>query len=206
MDTGFHGLSGKCIVIYMDDLIVYSKDASTHTKNLRRVLKRCERYRISLNPKKCSFGITEGKLLGHVISENGISIDPDRIEGIKKLQLPNSKKELKSFFGKINFVRKFITGFAEIVQPLNAMLKKDAKIEWTPVAKAAFEDIKEAISNALMLTSPDYTKPFYIYSFVSSHSVVVALTQKGEDNEEKPIAFMSAPLKDAQLKYLNTER
>jgi len=86
------------------------------------------------------------------------------------------------------------------------MLKKDANIEWTPVAKATFEDIKEAISNAPVLASPDYTKPFYIYSFLSTHSVAAALTQKGENDEEKPIAFMSAPLKDAQLKYLDTER
>ncbi|HEX4851448.1 MAG TPA: ribonuclease H family protein, partial [Puia sp.] len=130
----------------------------------------------------------------------------DRIESIKNLQIPNSRKELKSFFGKINFVRKFITGFAEIVQPLNAMLKKDAQMEWMPVAKAAFEDIKEAISDAPVLASPDYTCPFYIYSFASSHSVAAALTQKSENDDERPIAFMSAPLKDAQLRYLDIER
>jgi len=97
--------------------------------DLRKVLQQCKDYSISLNPKKCIFGVTEGKLLGHVISEQGISIDPDWIQAILKIPPLATKKELKSYFGKINFVRKFITGFPEIAQPLNAMLKKDAKMD-----------------------------------------------------------------------------
>jgi len=114
MDVTFKGLVGKCIIIYMDDLTVFSKRREDHVADLRKVLQRCKDYGISLNPKKCMFGVTEGKLLGHVISDQGISIDLDRIQAILKIAPPASKKELKSYFGKINFVRKFITGFAEI--------------------------------------------------------------------------------------------
>ena len=84
--------------------------------------------------------------------------------------MPGSKKEMRSFYDKINFVRKFITGFAEIVKPLNKMMKKDARIEWSNEAKAAFSQVKQSISVAPFLTSPDYLKPFYIYSFASEHS------------------------------------
>ena len=152
------------------------------------------------------FAVTKGKLLGHVISERGISIDPKRIEAISKIGLLASQKELKSFFGKINFVRKFITRFAEIVRPLNDMLKKGARIDWTPIARKAFEEIKQAIVDASVLLSLDYTKPFYIYSFASEHTCATILTQKVDDQDEHPIAFMSSPLKDAELRYLNVEK
>ena len=88
----------------MDDLTIFLKDQSTHITDLRQVFNRCHKYGISLNPKKCSFGVTKGKLLGHVISKVGISIDLDRVKSIIKLAPPHSWKELKSFFGKINFV------------------------------------------------------------------------------------------------------
>lgn len=127
MDKDFKGLINKCIVIYMDDLTIFSKYQSTHITNLRQVFNRCLKYDISLSPKKCSLGVTKVKLLGHFISEDRISIDPGRIEDILKLSLPHSQKELKSLFGNINFVQKFISGFAEIVHPLNDLLKKGAK-------------------------------------------------------------------------------
>lgn len=133
-------------------------------------------------------------------------IDPEHINAISRINLPSSQKELRSFFGKINFVRKFITGFAEIVKPLNEMLKKGAKMEWTLSSKKAFEEIKLAIVNAPVLVSPDYTKPFYLYSFASEHSCAAILMQRTEEKEEHPIAFMSSPLKDAELRYPSVEK
>ena len=93
MDEAFKGLINKCIVIYMDDLTVFSKDRSTHIADLRHVFNRCRWYGISLNPKKCSFGVTKGKLLGHVIFEARISIDLDRVKSILKLAPPHSWKD-----------------------------------------------------------------------------------------------------------------
>jgi hypothetical protein len=151
------------------------------------------------------FVVTKGKLLGHVILERGISIDHECIEAISKIGFLASQKELKSFLGKINFVRKFITRFAEILRPLNDMLKKEA-IDWTTTARKAFEEINEAIMDAPILLSPDYTKPFYIYPFASKHTCIAILTQKIDDQDEHPIAFMSSPLKDAKLRYPNVKK
>ena len=135
MDYAFKDLKEKCIIIYMDDITIFSKNREDHILDLRKVFMRCRRFRVSLNPKKCIFGVTEGKLLEHVISEKGIMIDPERVEAISKLGMLGSKKELKSFFGKINFVRKLISAFAKIVKPMNDMLKKDAKMDRIPATK-----------------------------------------------------------------------
>lgn len=107
---------------------------------------------------------------------------------------------MRSFFGKINFVRKFITEFAEIVKPLNEMMKKDAKVECTTEVKEAFTQIKKSIAEAPVLTSPDYTLSFYIYSFASLHSEVTVLMQR-QAGDEKPIAFMSSPFKSVEVRY-----
>lgn len=108
---------------------------------------------------------------------------------------------MRSFFGKINFVRMFITGFAQIMKPLNEMMKKDTKTEWTEEAKVAFSQVKQSILEVHVLTSPNYLRPFYIYSFASEHSCAAVLTQRIEEAEERQIAFMSSPFKNAEVKY-----
>lgn len=119
MDKAFKGLVNRCIVIYMDNLIVFLKNIVDHIVILKQVLIRCQKYGISLNPKQCVFGVTKGKLL-----ESGISINAERFEEILNLFAPNNQKELKSFFDMISFFYKFIGNIAKIVPPLNNMLKK----------------------------------------------------------------------------------
>ena len=103
---------------------------------------KCRKYGISLNPKKSLFGLEEGKLLGHIISKDGIRIDPTRIEAILQIPHPRNVKELQAFLGKINFLRRFISNLAELIRLLNNMLKKDSKVKWTVEAKQAFEKLK----------------------------------------------------------------
>ena len=83
MDIAFHGLIGRSVVIYLDDITIFSKRRGEHMFHLRQILERCRKYGISLNPKKCVFAVTEGKLLGHIVSKKGISIDPERIKAIE---------------------------------------------------------------------------------------------------------------------------
>jgi hypothetical protein len=104
MDIAFVEESGKFIFIYLDDVTVFSQSDDEHLRNLKRLFEKCRRFGISLNPKKCLFGLEEGKLLGHIISNYGIRIDPSRIEAILKLEHPRNLKELQSFIGQINFL------------------------------------------------------------------------------------------------------
>jgi hypothetical protein len=103
---------------------VYSKNREDHIQHLTQIFERCRKYGISLNPKKTIFGVEEGKLLGHIISQVGIHIDPEWIKAIAQLPLPHNKKAMQSFFGKINFVRKFTPDFAETIKPLQKMIVK----------------------------------------------------------------------------------
>ena len=99
-----------------------------------------------MNPAKSIFGVDEGKLLGHIISKDGVKVDPERVEAIKKVPLPQNLKALQSFNGQINFIRRFISNLAELMKSLQKLLKKDANFEWTDEGKIAFKSIKDAIS------------------------------------------------------------
>jgi hypothetical protein len=130
MDVAFHGLINKFVVVYLYGVTVYSKNKEDHIQHLTQIFERCRRYGISLNPNKTIFGVEEGKLLGHIIYQAGIHIDPERIRDISQLPLPQNKKAMQSFFGKINFVRKFTPYFVEIIKPLQKIIYKDVEFKW----------------------------------------------------------------------------
>lgn len=189
------------LVIYLDDLTTFSKSDQEHLEHLRQVFLICRKYGISLNPKKSLFGLEEGKLLGHIISKDGIRINLDRIQAILQVPHPRNIKELQAFLGKINFLRIFIPNLAELIRLLNNMLRKDSKVKLTMQEKQAFEDIKRALTNTPVLTSPKFDRDFIFFSFASEHTVVVVLLKKDNQGCEKPISFFSKALRDAPLKY-----
>eukprot|EP00253_Pinus_taeda_P021472 PITA_21472 len=206
MDVAFAKEIHDFLVIYLDDLTTFSKSDQEHLKHLRKVFLICRKYGISLNPKKSLFGLEEGKLLGHIISKDGIRIDPDRIQAILQVPHPRNIKELQAFLGKINFLRRFIPNLAELVRLLNNMLKKYAKIKWTIEAKQDFEEIKIALTKTPVLTSPIFDRDFIIFSFACENTIAAVLLQKDDLGCEKPIAFFNRALRDAPLKYKIMEK
>ena len=148
MDIAFRGLLNRSIVVYLDDIMVYSKIREEHIPHLKAIFERCRWYKISLNPKKSIFAMEEGTLLRFIISPEGITIDLVRVEAIKAIILPHNRKAMKSFLGKINFVKRIIFDFAQIVKPLQEMIKKDSNFKWSKEMKEAFDKIKEAIAEA----------------------------------------------------------
>jgi hypothetical protein len=121
------------MVDYQDDLTIYSKIRQKHIDHLREVFERCRIFGISLNPKKCLFVVSEGKLLGHIVRKEGIFIDLKRIKAINELNPPTSKKGVQSFFGKFNFMRRFVPDYETIVKPISLLLKKDMILEWMKI-------------------------------------------------------------------------
>ena len=114
MDIAFKGLVNKSVVIYLDDIIVYSQKCGNHLRDLKQIFQCCQRYGISLNPKKSFFALSEGKLLGFVVSKSRVHIDPDRIKEISEIPLPHNKKAMQSFLRQINFVKRFVPDFQEL--------------------------------------------------------------------------------------------
>jgi hypothetical protein len=143
----------------------------------------------------------EGKILGHIVSPEGIKIDPERVKAIQQIDIPRNKKSIQSFIGKINFLRRFIPNFVEIIKYITDMLKKDAKIKWISEAKESFENIKQALVQSPVLISPNYSKEFMIFSFSSENTIVVVLIQRNEQGHEQPISFFRKTLRDSKLKY-----
>jgi hypothetical protein len=201
MDIAFVGEKDKFVVIYLDDITVFSNSDEDHLRHLRQVFLKCRRYGLSLNPKKSHFSLEQGKLLGHIVCVDGVKIDPARVIAIQNISIPRTKKEIQSFLGKINFLRRFIPNFVELVKHITGMLKKGSEIKWRTEAKDSFQSIKQAISDAPVLISPDFEKEFLIFSFASQDTLAAALLQKNSEGFEQPIAFFSRALRDVELKY-----
>jgi hypothetical protein len=118
MGISFRGLINQSVVVYLDDVTVFSKNKTDHLAHLRAVLQRCCKYDISLNPKKSIFAVEQGNLLGFIVSSKGMIINLERTQVISKLPPPSSKKSMQSFLGQINFIGRFVPSFSEMVRPL----------------------------------------------------------------------------------------
>ena len=136
---------------------------------------RCRKFGISLNPSKSIFDVTKGNLLGHIVSDLGISIDPERTTTILNLPAPTSKKEVQAFMGVINFFRRFVSDFDVMVKPIHNQIKKDRSFSWTDDVENDFVRIKKAISSKLVLAKPDFEKEFMIYTNAKEEAISAIL-------------------------------
>lgn len=201
MDITFVGEQDKFVAIYLDDINVFSKTNDDHIEHPRITFEECKKYGPSLNPKKSRFALSGGKLLGHIAAKEGVKIYPKRVEAINNIPLPRNKKEIQVSLGRINFLRRFIPNYTEIVKEITEMLKKDKEVKWTEKSRESFSKIKKAFAEALVLVCPAYLKPFFIFSLASPHTMAAVLLQKNSEGHEKPITFFSQVLQDAELKY-----
>lgn len=145
---------------------------------MRNFFEKCRKYGISLKPKKTLFGLEEGKIKGNIISKEGIRIDPNRVESIMKIDPPRNKKEVHSFIGRINFLKRFIPNMAKILRAITNMLKKDIKIKWNNEAYKSFSEVNLALTTDLVLISPIFIEDFMIFSFSYGHTIATVLLQK----------------------------
>jgi hypothetical protein len=143
----------------------------------------------------------EGKFLGHIVSADGFKIDSSRVEVIQTLSLPKYRKEVQCFLGKINFLRRFVSNFVELVKHITTMLRKGNEVKWTAEPRQSFNQIKKLLNEAPVLISPDYSKDFLIFSFASFDTVATVLLQKNDAGLELPISFFSRALRDPEVRY-----
>ena len=148
----------------------------------------------------------EGKLLGHIVSIEGIKIDQERVKAILKISIPRNKKGMESFLGKINFLRWFIPNFAEIIKPIIEMLKKDKEVKWSAEARSSFERIKHALGESLALISPYFSKKFLPFSFAYENTLASFPLQKNSEGMEQPISLFNKTIRYSKIKYSTIEK
>ncbi|KAH9296655.1 hypothetical protein KI387_044235 [Taxus chinensis] len=206
MDVAFAGYINYFIVVYQDDVTVFSRKINDHFRHLERMLVRCRVYVISLNPNKCHFGVQMAKLLGHIVLKEGVMIDSKRVESINKVPILRNKKGVQFFFGKINIIRIFLFNFFELTIPITSILKKDQVIKWEEASIQDFNGIKEALKHAPILEAPNYKKFFQMFSFSSENTIASILLRKDDEGAEREIAFFSKELQGGEFKYTFIEK
>ena len=205
MNQAMRGLTNDCVLIYIDDLVIYSTDWKSHLKDIEQVLKRLREANLKVKPSKTNFAAPQIQFLGHKVSENGIEVNEEKIEVVKNYPVPTNAKGLRGFLGLANFYRKFVPNFAEKAKPLNKLLKKDAKYKWTTACQQAFEDLKDALTSPPVLALPDLNKDYILRTDSSKDAIGYVLSQIGEDGLERVISYGGRATKDTESRWGITE-
>ncbi|XP_031375657.1 uncharacterized protein LOC116190138 [Punica granatum] len=207
MVTLFHDMMHKEIEVYVDDMIAKSKEGEDHLVNLRRLFERLKKYKLRLNPAKCTFGAKSGKLLGFVVSERGIEVDPDKVKAIRELPPPSTVREVRSFLGRLNYIARFIANLSDKCQPLFRLLRKNAAIEWDDDCQKAFDDIKTYLVQSPVLVPPTPGRPLILYLTVRRQSLGCMLGQEDESTRaEHAIYYLSKKFTEGESNYPEIEK
>ena len=149
-------------VVYVDDMIVKSRDRVDRLVALQRFFERIRQFRLRLNPKKCTFGITFGKLLGHIVSECGIEVDPEKIRAILGMPASRTEREIRGFLGRLQYISHFIASLIDICEPIFCLLRKSQPTFWDDDCQRAFEKIKECLLFSPVLVPPTLGCPLFL--------------------------------------------
>ena len=209
MENCLGDLHLRSCIIYLDDIIIYSKTPEEHVHRLEQVFEKLAAAGLKLKPSKCEFFKTEINYLGHVVSQEGIRTDDKKIEAIKNWPRPITNTDVRSFLGFTNYYRRFIHKYSQIAKPLNSLIMGDSskhknkktKVEWNQACEESFERLKEICSQTPVLGYADYTKPFRLNTDASTEGLGAALYQTQEDGTERVIAFASRTLGKSERNY-----
>ncbi|KAD2394245.1 hypothetical protein E3N88_41222 [Mikania micrantha] len=192
MNSVFKPMLRKGVLVFFDDILVYSRDETQHEQHLRRVLETMKQHQLFAKESKCVFGGEAVEYLGHIISAEGVKTDPLKIEAIQQWPAPRTLKELRGFLGLTGYYRRFIRSFGLIAKPLTDLLKKDA-FQWGREAQDALNRLKVALSSAPVLALPNFSKTFVVETDASACGLGAVLMQ-----DHHPIAFISKALSAKQ--------
>ena len=208
MGEALRSMNWKNLLIYVDDLCVFSSDFDSHLVHLEQLFQLLSKANLKLKPQKCQFAKPQIHYLGHVISAKGIQVNPDKMSAVKTFPTPKNQKDVRGFLGLCNYYRKFIKGFSHLATPLNNLLKKsDDKFKWSPECQTAFDGLKNALtSEPVVLAYPDFEKPFIVSTDASNLSIGYILSQEDDQGRERVIAYGGKSLNKHQANYTISEK
>ncbi|GMH17778.1 hypothetical protein Nepgr_019619 [Nepenthes gracilis] len=196
MNRIFQPYLDKFVIVFIDDILVYSKSSEEHEEHLRTTLQILREHRLFAKLEKCEFWLEEVGFLGHVVSKEGISVDPMKVEAVVKWNRPTSVTEVRSFLGLAGYYRRFVENFSQIAVPLTQLTKKDAKFEWTKDCEESFQTLKDRLTSDPVLTIPNESGGLIVYCDASKIGLGCVLMQHG-----RVIAYGSRQLKDHERNY-----
>ena len=179
----------KFVMVFLDDVLIYSPSLEEHYKHLRMVLSKLREHKFFLKHKKCVFAKKELKYLGHVTSREGVAIDPTKTAAMLAWPRPQNITELRGFLGLTRYYRKFMCGYGVLARPLTQLLQKQHGFKWNDEAQAAFEALKKSMTTTPVLALPRFDLPFVVETDACDNGMGAVLMQQG-----KPIAYISKAL------------
>lgn len=196
MHRTFRMFLDKFVVVFIDDFLVYSKNSEAHEEHLRQVLSKLREHQLYAKLSKCEFWLEEVAFLGHVISKEGVSVDPAKMRAITEWPTPKSVSDIRSFLGLAGYYRRFVMDFSTISRPMTNLMKKECKFIWSSECEEAFQNLKNRLTSAPVLALPDEGQQYEVYSDASKYGLGCVLMQN-----RKVIAYASRQLKPYEVNY-----
>jgi len=187
----------KEIEVYVDDMIVKSGTEEEHVEYLLKMFQRLRKYKLCLNPNKCTFGVRSRKLLGFIVSQKGIEVDPDKVRAIREIPALKTEKQVRGFLGRLNYISRFISHMTATFGLIFKLLRKDQGLVWTEDCQKAFDKIKEYLLEPPILVPPVEGRPLIMYLIVLEDSMGCVLGQQDETGKkEHAIYYLSKKVTD----------
>ena len=208
MDEVMGGLKWSSVLVYIDDLIVFSKSVEQHMLDLSVVFQRLREAGLTLKPKKCELFAKSVKYLGHVVSAKGMAPDPDKVRAIRDMPVPTDKTEVLSFLGMAGYYRRFVPKFADVVMPLQRLARHDEPFVWGSAQEAAYNTVKRLLcAEPVVLSHPDFRVPFVLMTDASNVGIGAVLSQIDPDTSaERVVEYASRSLTRAEAVWSPTEK
>jgi hypothetical protein len=189
MNSIFSHLIRKWVLVFMDDILVYSPSLEDHVSHLKQVFILLQHHQLSIKRSKCSFAQQSLEYLGHIISNKGVATDPGKIQAVQAWPTPVNVKQVRGFLGLTGYYKKFIRNYSLISITLSDLLKKNVVFQWTPTHQAAFDHLKQLMLEAPVLAIPNFQIPFAVETDACKRGVGAVLSQNGH-----PVAYLSKAL------------
>jgi hypothetical protein len=196
MNQVFHEYLDSFVVVFIDDILVYSANHVEHEEHLKTVMEKLREKKLFAKLKKCEFWLEEVSFLGHVVNKNGLAVDPARVKVVVEWERPTSVREIRSFLGLAGYYRRFIEGFSSLSGPLTALTNKNAPYVWSDECEASFQELKQRLVIAPVLTLPMESVGYVVYTDASKKGLGCVLMQQG-----RVVAYASRQLKDHEKNY-----
>jgi transposase InsO family protein len=200
MEYCLSGLQWEQCLVYLDDVIVFSRTFTEHLDHLQNVFDRFSHNGLKLKPSKCTFAKQQVNYLGHVISNKGIHADPKKISAVEHWPIPTCVKEIQSFLGLASYYRKFVQGFATIAAPLHQLCSSKTVFQWGSDQQRAFDTLKLALVSSPVLGYPDFALPFRLEVYASGYGLGAILSQR-VGNRDQVIAYASRVMSSCETRY-----